>query len=222
MKNRILAVFFVVSFVTVIGAAYFATPVFSNEEYPRNEKLNIILQYFKIANRNEDLLSKDDVVLIIEGKEFTKKTFENTRASLSLKGNIASDQQVIDDLLEKEVAYNEAIKRGLEVSQETAKNFAAETMKTILELGGENLEITMSLARNYNMTLEEYFASEQTIRSYQKALTIGKLREQVYNSVRIDESIPIEKRYELEKNAYDKLIKELESKASVIIKMNKD
>lgn len=195
------------------GISYAVSSVFSELA---DENVGLVLErYFNQTAVNEKIAHKDEFALIIAGNEYTIEEFENVRTFLSLGDRTVSDQEVIDDFVEKEVVYNEALRRGLEVSETEAKDFALETMRGIIETGGEGLELVTQTAKGYNKSIEEYFLNEETIKGYQKALTMGKLREDVYSGIKVDNNTPVEKRYSMEIEAYDKLVQELKDKAVV-------
>ncbi len=223
--------FIITGIMALVGMAGFINPVFANNNTvcANDDNTVIYSQYIEKLGENENRLDKDDIVLIIDGTEITREKFENNRAFLSIGGNRANDQQVIDNLLRNEVVYNEAVRRGLEVSLEEAKDFSMETLTGIMEMenGLESIQLVVMNAQRLNMTLEEYFMSANAIRAYQKTLTQGKLRAQIYEAIAIDMDMPYDRKYpsqkihklhERQEEEYNKLVENLKEKAIIKIK----
>lgn len=209
MRNKkyisplILAVFVIV----IIGITFSNTPIFSTQTIDPNTLIN------KLTS-NKMLSDKDDVVLIIDKTTIKKEQFENCRAFLTvLKNAPATDEEVKDKLIEDTVLYNEAIRRGIEVSLEEANAFSQETKIAILDPETENADFIKNVIVSEGYTIDEFFDTVAPER-YQKALAIGKLRAQVYKEID-DSNLTPEQRMKAEIDLFEKFVKELKAKAVV-------
>ncbi len=98
-----------------------------------------------------------------------------------------SDSEVKDKIIEYNVLWQEAKKRGFEASMEETQEYVNNT-KQLLEKSVNDSE---NISNNSNMiveyitatgkSLDEFFAD--SIPEYQKMLSIGNLRQSIYNEV---------------------------------------
>lgn len=165
---------------------------------------------------NKNLSNKDQIIMVVNGVEVTKKDFEDQRALLSFTLEAVPDNVVRDKIIEKIVLFEEAKKRGLIVSLEEAKQYAQKMKKESISSYVDNPELVKNYIQGQGLTIDEFF---DTIAPplYQKALSIGKLRAQVYDEVakNLDPNITIEQKMAAQKDAFDNLTKELKDKAIV-------
>ncbi len=176
MGNSISAFVIAVFVVVTIGITSVNAPIFSTQTIDPNTLIN------KLTS-NKQLSDKDNVVLIIDNTTIKKEQFENHRAFLTiLKNAPATDEEVRDKLIEDVVLYNEAIRRGLEVSLEEANAFSQQTKSAVLDPGTENADFIKNVIVSQGYTIDDFFDKVAPER-YQKALAIGKLRAQVYNEI---------------------------------------
>jgi len=130
-----------------------------------------------------------------------------------LKSAPVTDDEVRDKLIEDIDLYNEAIRRGLEVSIKEANAFSQQTKLAVLDPETENADFIKNVIVGQGYTIYEFFEKVAPER-YQETLAIGKLRAQVYNEIDFSCLTP-EQRMQAETDSFEKLVKELKAKAVV-------
>ncbi|NPV29525.1 MAG: hypothetical protein HPY58_07700 [Firmicutes bacterium] len=195
----------------LVGVAFGSSKLFS---FPRPEFL-----VGQKLRENESIPDKDKIVMVVNGMPVTKKDFENQRALLSFERESVSDDEVREKIIEKTVLYEEAKKRGLTVSLEEAKQFSQRMKKEAFGSDVENPELIKNYIEGQGLTIDEFF-DKVAPPLYQQALSIGKLRAQIYDETdrRLGPNVPADQRLAAERAAFEKLTRELKEKAVVEIK----
>lgn len=165
---------------------------------------------------NKNISNKSHVVMVVNGVKVTKKDFEDQRALLSFAAEAVPDSVVRDKIVEKIVLFKEAEERGLVVSFQEAKQYSQKMKKESISSNVDNPEFVKNYIQGQGLTIDEFF---DTVAPplYQQALSIGKLRTQVYDEVdkNLEPNITIEQKMAAQKQAFDKLTKELKEKAVI-------
>ncbi|AEE97769.1 SurA N-terminal domain-containing protein [Mahella australiensis] len=105
-------------------------------------------------------------------------------------------EKVLDSLIENEILYQEAVKRGCSVSLDEAKKYLEDNKKIYDEISSGKLtpdnkdmaieacEVTEDFAKGMGMTIEEYM--EYLAPAVQKELSIAKLKQSILQSAPSD------------------------------------
>lgn len=116
------------------------------------------------------------IIATVNGKGIPERRIELLVQLSNAFGTERSHEEVIHDLVLSELCHDEAIRRGLQVSEEKAEAFANETRANLWK--AENSQefgvILDTILASLQMTEEEYW--KWTVMEYKKLLSVGNLR----------------------------------------------
>lgn len=149
--------------------------------------------YYDIGKKVQEHKNDPDrakIVAKIDGKEISKQYFDNIKTSFenNRPGEKITDDQVLNEIATKEALLAEANKLGLTVSrEETIKNMA--DIRKQFEDSPDARQQLENYIDGTGMTEDQYWASEDTINTYQKAFTIAKLKNEILKNVDPDQKV---------------------------------
>ncbi len=128
------------------------------------------------SNKSRDIDS-EGVAARVNDKDILQRDVELLVQLNNAYGSNMLYNDALSNIIMDELYYQAAVKRGLQVTHDTAREYASQT-KQELEYAEnkEEMEIILkTIMESLEMTEEEYW--EWTIKKYEKFLSITKLRE---------------------------------------------
>jgi len=160
---------------------------------------------------------------LVEGPGFVieKERFEFYKANVIManelqhQGQVPSDRELLDVLIKNELAIQDAKKKGITVTSEEVED-VIQFQRTTLEspnYEGDNKELVQNLMENRikatGLTKDEFWASQETKKYYEKALYVSNL----YKYLTRETEIGTLEQFEIYKD-------ELLSNAQALLKIN--
>ncbi len=174
MKNRRIILISLICFglLTLFGIAY--------------AKSEIYFELGKSIGEIKKQADKDTVVAEIGNTQITKKHFNNVKTAIKINsdGKFVKDEEVLNALAENVSLYEEAKKRGLQVSKEETIKLMEEIRQNILNNNTSYAQFQQYL-NGLGMTDTEYWNDEGTIETYQEVFTIAELKNKVLSEANI-------------------------------------
>ncbi len=135
---------------------------------------------------NTEVENADTIIMKINGTPITREAFLNQKARLEMSARDSiSYSEVKDKIIEYNVLWQEAKKRGLEASLEETQEYVNNTKQLLQqsvndsENTPDNSDMIVEYITATGKSLDEFLAD--TIPEYQKMLSIGNLRHSIYN-----------------------------------------
>lgn len=174
--------------------------------------------YFHLGEKmrvNIEDKKADTVIMKINDTPITKLEFLNQKVMLEMStGNAVKDSEVKEKIIEYNVLWQEAKKLGLEVSIKEAQEYANQTKQSLMDAmidpdNTDNADMIVEYINGTGKSLDEFFADSAV--SYQKMLSIGKLRQSVYSDVAesISKDLGPKELVKAQQGAFESLTEEL-------------
>jgi hypothetical protein len=155
----------------------------------------------------------NDVIATLDGEKITKKGFDTYKFFVNSDNKKLSDKEILDKIIDRQVIYNQALKEGISVTNEELEN-AIKSAQDLMKSNDQQYTAFKEYVSGLNMTEEQYW--ESVIPTYQKAITCGKLKNELKEKFAKENKI--EDKSELEakfRDYYDQYVKDKKSKAKV-------
>lgn len=142
---------------------------------------NIFYDFFKIKQEKVENVSEDDVV--VEGEDFkiSKKEYIDYKENLYLihkMNGVAFDlssEEIVKQMVENKALIQEAKKADVSVTDIEINEYAMQTKKAVEQSEiSEIHEIHKALAKNLNVSLDDYFTHPDILKEYKNLLLVEK------------------------------------------------
>lgn len=138
--------------------------------YAVDENTNISL----VGKRLKEIRSKEDkVIVIIDGEEITQNEFDVQSISRELGNANQTDKEILDSLIEKQVVYNEAVRKGITISEDRIDEIIKLNQQSIKQ-NSEYYKQLRGIIDGLGITEEQYW--KDAIPIYNKILVMGEYK----------------------------------------------
>lgn len=141
-------------------------------------KLTAISPFFQLGEKiawEKNHKENEQVILLVNGEPITRKDFNIQKILLEAGGIKATDEEIINKLIETQVLYQEAKKRHLVPDLKEAEAFAQQQKQMLTSHPKpENADLILEYIKGQGLTIDEFFS--QNIEGYQKGLALANLR----------------------------------------------
>lgn len=175
-------------------------------------------EFFKIGQSISQEVKKNDeqVLMIVNGDPITEKDYAIQKILLQTTDEKVSDETVKNKLIETNVIYQEAKRRGLEPSLNEAKEFAMMQKALLLsEPKPENADLIIEYIEAQGFTVDEYF--EANVEAYRKGLAMANLRNAIFDET--IQKMGAELTLETKNDVFNSFINDLIVKANIEYKI---
>ncbi|SHH34416.1 hypothetical protein SAMN02745221_02180 [Thermosyntropha lipolytica DSM 11003] len=144
-------------------------------------KLAAVSDFFQLGKKiayEKNKKENEQIILLVNGDPITRKDFNIQKILLEAGGQKATDEDIINKLIEIQVLYQEAEKRNLVPELKEAEKFAHQQKQMLTaDPKPENADLILEYIKGQGLTVDEFF--EQNIKGYQKGLALANLRQAV-------------------------------------------
>lgn len=178
--------------------------------------------YFELGSKLKDVKlnpKNDQIIATINGSPVSKLQYESKRIFLEEAykqsgKNKPTANEIFNEIAKDRLMYQEAVSRGLEVSDEDVKVVMQSIQDKIKKsTNSEKLSAHTDFNAGTGLSEEEYWNSEEVFKAYKRMLTIGKLHDQIAKQMgiskekRSDPEVAKEIEEKIQKYAEDLLLK---------------
>lgn len=133
-------------------------------------------------DKETKLESIDASIILVQGESFTitVREFVDHKANLEIIYDINSmssdvtNEEVIDQMLENKLLLRMADEQGVEASAAEVQEYALQTKKAFQE-NTELNQINLELAKQLNVSPEDYFTHPNVLKQYEEVVKINNL-----------------------------------------------
>lgn len=166
-----------------------------------------------VGKRLKEIRSKEDKIIVtVDGKKITQNEFDVQKISRELGKTNLSDKEILDSLIEKQVVYNEAIKKGITISEEKIDEIIKLNQESIKQ-NPEYYEQLKGIIDGLGVTEDQYWIDAKPI--YKKILIMGEYKNNFLKAKFMEENKDISNINEKYKEYYKKHIDNLKAEAKI-------
>lgn len=138
-----------------------------------------------IGQQQKSIMSSNNNIVVarINGYEITKNTFDEYKL---LSGNSRSDQELLNQIIERHLLYQEATKKNISISNEQIEK-ALQESKYTLNRAPELYKKMLQYWEGLGMTEDQYW--EYTKPVYEKSLMCGEYKDQLKSNYKATSKI---------------------------------
>lgn len=150
--------------------------------YAVDENTNMSL----VGKRLKEIRSKEDkVIVIVDGEEITQNEFDVQSISRELGNANKTDKEILDSLIEKQVVYNEAVRKGITISEDRIDEIIKLNQQSIKQ-NPEYYKQLKGIIDGLGITEEQYWKDARPI--YNKILVMGEYKNNYLKSKFMEEN----------------------------------
>lgn len=129
----------------------------------------------ELGELNKKSTDKDQVIIKVNGESITRGAFDFLKISNANQDEQfkKSDQEIIEQLIQQELFYTEALRLGYSISEDEL-NRQIETAKQPIEENKETIQSFQAYLKGLNISEEEYWKKAR--RAYEHLLLEGKYK----------------------------------------------
>lgn len=155
----------------------------------------------------------DGVVATIDGEKITKKGFDTYKLFINNGNNNHSDKEILDNIINRQVVYNKALKDGITVTDQEVSDAINAAKETLSSFPEQNAAFEENI-KGLNLTDDQYWESVKP--TYEKALICGKYKNSLKDKFAKDNNITDKTELETKFNIfYNQHVKDLRNSAKI-------